>query len=252
MRKIRLTHAVTRAVARLGKACNPPAPGGHPHQLVFEDALEVLHANIDYSQAEDVPLDQVELAFTVLTFSWAMVDGLARLGVGMEPSENEDHIYAWAAIGHMLGVQDELLPRGTGTAVQEARRLFERIRQGLLAPGDPIGRVIEGAESGRQLMAALNVILVDAQRENIPDRFRRWARIRWIEAALQDLPHTLVRKLCGRETARVLRVGRAPLLHWIVGQIALCLIDLRTWKFVVRPETRPGTPNPHTVSAGLF
>jgi len=229
MRKVRLTHAVLRAVAKLGKPSAPVGSGGSSSPF-FEDPLHILNSNtqLNFGKRTDVPLDQVELAFVLLTFSWVMVDGLSKLGFRLSSAEREDHIYAWAVVGHMIGIVDELLPGGPGMPVGEARPLFERIRLGLLAAGDPLDPPIPpGAEEGRVLMAALLAILVDVQRQSIRPPFRGWvARWHWFDEALQDLPRTLVRELVGRPTTRMLHLGRAPFLHWIVGQIARCLVDL--------------------------
>ena len=212
MRKVRLTHAVLRAVA---KQIQGASSSNHVGSV----------------QRAGAWLDQLELAYVLLTFSWVMVDGLSKLGLPMSSAESDDHVYSWAVVGHMIGIVDELLPGSPSVPVGEAKQMFELIRSGLLAPGDPLGETNPAVEDGRVLMGALMVILVDEQRKSTPPPFREWiARYHWLDEALQNLPRILVRQLAGIPTARMLRLGRAPFLHWVVGRIALLLIDLRTWE----------------------
>lgn len=46
------------------------------------------------------------------------------------------------------------------------------------------------------------------------------------EACLESLARTLVRDLAGTQTANRLWIARAPLVHWVVGEIARGLMTL--------------------------
>ena len=236
VRRVRLTHAIRRALAQLPV---PPCKGKPDFLggLVRDDPLAVLHAKGGWNTRDDQPIDQVELAYVMLTFSWAVADGVSRLGprYRMSRAAREAHVHTWAVIGHMLGIVDELLPgiepRG---ADRDAKALFEMLRKLHLDKGDPLpppgGPPPIGVEEGRQLMAALMVVLVDVARENIPESFRWLVQAwRWLDNALQDLPRVLLYKLAGTDTARMLHVTPAPLLHWLVCRIIIIVIDLRRW-----------------------
>lgn len=237
IRKVRLMHAIRRALS-VSKACSQ------------NDSLEVLHRHVDWDGRDDKPVDQVEVAYVMLTFSWVVVDGLAKLGYPMTDKESRDHVYTWGLIAHMIGVVDELLPVEKGQEIEAAQALFERIRLGCLAGGGDkktgrrawhdSGTEAErraGYEGGRQLMAALLVVALDVQNETLPDKWRWIKGVRWIDEALQDLPRVLVRHLAGVPTARMLYLGRAPFLHWLICRLALRLVDLRNW----RSERATGT-----------
>jgi hypothetical protein len=119
--------------------------------------------------------------------------------------------------------------------VGDAQKLFEMLRQEWLDRGDPLPEPgmspQPGVEEGRLLMAALMVVLVDVLRENIPGPLRGLvAGWPWLDLAIQDLPRTLVYKLAGTPTARLLHVAPAPLLHWIVCRLLILVIDLRKLK----------------------
>lgn len=231
--KVRLSHAIRRALAKVPRDQLRPALAG----LVDGDPLAQLHRKVEWSKRHDEPVDQVELAYVLLTFSWVVADGVARLGYSyrMWRTEREDHIQAWAVIGHMLGIVDELLPGSPCMDVGDAQKLFEMLRQEWLDRGDPLPEPgmspQPGVEEGRLLMAALMVVLVDVLRENIPGPLRGLvAGWPWLDLAIQDLPRTLVYKLAGTPTARLLHVAPAPLLHWIVCRLLILVIDLRKLK----------------------
>jgi hypothetical protein len=69
------------------------------------------------------PINQVDMAGTVLLFSLIVIDGLAKLGFPLRPGEAEDLLHLWRRVGSVLGVEDELLP----TSERDARRLWELI-----------------------------------------------------------------------------------------------------------------------------
>jgi hypothetical protein len=79
-------------------------------------------------------------------------------------------------------------------------------------------------------MAALIVVALDVQNQTFPEEWGWIKRWRWIDDALQDMPRVLVRQLAGVPTARMLYLGRAPFLHWLICRVALLLVDLRKWR----------------------
>ena len=112
--RVRLMHA---AIAHLLLA--PSSEVGTPDQLGH-----VLAAR-DWDAARlGTPLNQEDLAYVLLTFSYVGLRGLATLGVKTTPEEREAYVHAWNVIGALLGVREELL----AGSYDEARVLFERIR----------------------------------------------------------------------------------------------------------------------------
>lgn len=221
VRKIRLTHAIIRKAMRDQTSHGLTALWG-------AELRQRVRGPVD----DKMPLDQVELALVLQTFSWVMVDGLRKMGWPMSEAESIEHVHAWSAIGWMLGVDERLLPRGNA-AVSDAESLFVLIRDDLLSHGDPLGRDTEDrndtALSGRLLVAAWITILVQIQRERIPPNFRWWLEtFPRLDEALQQLPRLLIRRLCGDEAARYLRIGHLGLLDHLACLVALALIDGRT------------------------
>src|SRR4051812_38507515 len=84
IQKVRLMHA---AVRRLAKA----APS--------------------WSMAWGLPINQEDLAGTLISFSWVGLDGLQKLGVDLSADDREAYLHCWNVAGHLLGIRRELLPR---------------------------------------------------------------------------------------------------------------------------------------------
>ncbi len=63
-----------------------------------------------------LPVNQEDLAGTLMSFSWIALDGLDKLGVEVAPAEREAFLHCWLVVGHLLGIQPELLPRDVASA----------------------------------------------------------------------------------------------------------------------------------------
>lgn len=87
------------------------------------------------------PINQEDLAGTLLTFSTLILDGLAKLGVELTPDEQQAYLDAWRAVGHLMGVRPELIP----ATVAEGRELMDLIHR----------RQIAQSPEGIRLTAAL-------------------------------------------------------------------------------------------------
>ena len=81
--------------------------------------VRLLHAAIRHlvagssrwdSAADGLPINQEDLAGTLLTFSWLVVESLQKLGVRLGPGEAEDFYYRWRVVGEMLGIDPAGIP----------------------------------------------------------------------------------------------------------------------------------------------
>lgn len=70
-----------------------------------------------------VPINQADMAATVLLFSTALAEGIRQLGGAYSPSSQEDLEHLWRYAGYVLGVDPELLVATT----DEAHRLGDVI-----------------------------------------------------------------------------------------------------------------------------
>ncbi|MFL6450701.1 MAG: oxygenase MpaB family protein [Bryobacteraceae bacterium] len=101
IQKVRLMHAAVRKLAAAAPTWNPEW---------------------------GLPINQEDLAGTLMSFSWVVMDGLEKLGISLSNSEREAYLHCWRVTGHLLGIRDELLPphaeSAGALAAAVARRQF--------------------------------------------------------------------------------------------------------------------------------
>lgn len=119
MQKVRLMHAGIR------------------HMLLHEEAKTEPWDTADLG----IPINQEDLAGTLMTFSYVVLVGLEQLHIDINTETQEAYIRLWSAIGERMGVADDMNPR----SVAEAKVLTERIRQ----------RQIESSPEGIAMTRAL-------------------------------------------------------------------------------------------------
>lgn len=88
------------------------------------------------------PINQEDLAGTLLTFTVVVFDSLEKLGVHLSPQERADYLHLWRVIGHYMGIVDEMLPLDEA----DARQLWAAEEQ---------RQLYRGSEEGRHMTAAL-------------------------------------------------------------------------------------------------
>lgn len=110
------------------------------HAGVRHLLLESPHARWDLT-ALDAPINQEDMAGTLMTFSVVTFDAMRKLGVEATEAEGDDWMHLWAVVGHFLGIERALVP----TSLEDARDLMDAIRERQWAP----------SPAGKQLGAAL-------------------------------------------------------------------------------------------------
>lgn len=113
--KVRLMHAAIRCYAQ-----NSPPFKAHPQW--------------------GLPINQEELAGTLLAFSSVTLDGLASLGLTAPKEEAEAYMHVWKVVGHILGIDPRLMVKDMGEArkawMTVIRRNFLRTDEGILLMKD--------------------------------------------------------------------------------------------------------------------
>ncbi len=69
------------------------------------------------------PINQHDMAGTTLLFSVAILEGLRKLGVRLSADDAEPYVHLWRYVGHVIGVDSELLP----ASEHDANRLADLI-----------------------------------------------------------------------------------------------------------------------------
>jgi hypothetical protein len=159
IQRVRLMHA---AVRHLIKARNEQTPGmWHP--------------------GWGTPINQEDLAGTLLTFSYVVADPMRRLGVHLSAKDVDAYLHLWNVIGHLLGVHDDVLAHD----LADATALADAIRR----------RQFQASPEGQDMTLALL---------NLLDELTPLHRF-------DDTIPPLIRHLIGDETADLLLVPQSDL-----------------------------------------
>lgn len=85
--------------------------------------------------ADGIPINQEDLAATLMSFSVVILEALERLRIVVTKDEAEAWLHLWKCVGALMGVVPELLPRDVadGNALMDAfrRRQWDRSPQGV-------------------------------------------------------------------------------------------------------------------------
>jgi hypothetical protein len=92
-----------------------------------------------------IPINQEDLAGTMLSFSYVPVEPMSRLGVPVSDEDAEAYLHLWNVIANLLGVQDKMRVQG----IDDATALIEAIRR----------RQFRASPEGREMTAALMELL---------------------------------------------------------------------------------------------
>ena len=87
-----------------------------------------------------LPINQLDMAGTVLLFSLVVVDGLRRFGFKFSAEEVSDVLHLWRTAGWLLGVREDML----SSTEAEAREVWDLIR---LTQGPPDADSVELAQA---------------------------------------------------------------------------------------------------------
>jgi hypothetical protein len=144
----------------------PHAPG-----LELTVRVRIIHALVRAALRDDprwdeaawgVPICQSYLAYTLVEFCLIPLRGMAAIGAVFLPREVDAYYARWRYLGHLLGVEDALLP--TNRAEQEAlEELYLLTRPEV----DDYCRDLVGAINREFLVAEIEQLL--------PRRLHRWA-----------------------------------------------------------------------------
>jgi hypothetical protein len=90
-----------------------------------------------------VPINQEDLAGTLVTFAWLPLEALRRLGVRLARGDEDAYVRAFGVVGRLLGLRDALIPGDAGQAEALSRRI--QARQVRPEVPNPDGRELLGA-----------------------------------------------------------------------------------------------------------
>jgi hypothetical protein len=62
------------------------------------------------------PVNQEDLAGTLMAFSWISLDGLRRVGISLTADEWTAYLHCWQIVGHLLGLRHDMIPADSASA----------------------------------------------------------------------------------------------------------------------------------------
>lgn len=105
---------------------NTMSPGGLGNKgngIVTIQKVRLIHASIRYflknvkfnkagwdSEKFGEPINQEDMAGTLMSFSALMVKGLEQLSIELTDQQQQGYMHTWRVIGHLMGLEEDLLP----------------------------------------------------------------------------------------------------------------------------------------------
>ncbi len=86
-----------------------------------------------------VPINQEDMAGTIIGFSLLVVEGLDTLKLTLDPQVAEDYYYVWRVFAHLMGVRAPGLPDdadGMPQSLAEAKAFYEAYKRHYVGPTD--------------------------------------------------------------------------------------------------------------------
>lgn len=153
------------------------------------------------------PINQEDLAITLMTFSLSMVEAMETSGVPLSDEEAAAYLHCWKIVGYLMGLEPELLPAN----VEAGKALLRTIGLRQSAP----------SEAGRILTQSL---LENAERM-MPGRL------------FDQAPVIMLRHLAGYKMAEMLGVvHRRGIWHWLLP------LFMRRWVGFIERLEEHGEP----------
>ena len=149
--KVRYIHASMRYFA-----LHHPSPhDAEKHDTEKHDAKQH-DANKPDAEEPGLPVNQEDMAYVLLTIGYVIPAGLEKLGAVLPREEKEAFLHCWKVVGHVMGVDDDLLTDDW----DEAKWLYEKIKS----------RTKGTSEKGIKLNNALCTLITDLLPSWIPMR----------------------------------------------------------------------------------
>lgn len=197
------TNPTRRIIETAQMVVDVMSPGGlSPGGIGLRTAQKVrlMHAGVRFQIARSgcwnsdwgAPVNQEDLAGTLIAFSWIALDALQKLGLSYSPEEAEAFLHCWNVVGHVLGIQDDLLPQSESAAAALAAAIARR--------------QFAASPEGQQLEAALLEMMQHIVPGNVFD----------------FVPAALTRFLLGDATADLLAIRHFPLTRELFLPLRLC------------------------------
>jgi uncharacterized protein (DUF2236 family) len=158
-------------------------------RLMHASVRYLIHRSGRWDPAWNQPINQEDMAGTLLSFSTTVLRSLERMGCELSDADRQAYYHAWRVVGYVMGIDERLLPE----TWEEGARLEKLIQQ----------RHYGATAEGQSLTQALLKLLEHITPGNIFD----------------GMPVALMRHLMGDETADLLAVPKADWTRLLMGPL---------------------------------
>ena len=183
--KVRLMHAAIRNLILQKPPQNSSAPPKN-----YAEALQSMSWDIS---SLGYPINQEDMAYTLLTFSYVILRALQDLCVEVTPDEKTACLHCWNVVGYILGVREDMLAH----TFAEAERLFLKIKERQARP----------SEAGQALTHALVT--------GTGKIFVRYTKALLSKRLAKHISPLLMRQLLSKNTLAILKLKRLTVFEWI-------------------------------------
>jgi hypothetical protein len=187
VQKVRLLHAAIRVLSTQASTMResrhtPTAPASFLSAYL---TTGITSTQENPSQSKRVPINQEQLAATLLTFSYVILNGLSQVGVRITPAQEAAYMHCWNIIGHHLGIHETI-----------TQHLSDR-KQGEILFAKLMERNRRKTEDGAELVKALTGYFENNLRRLFPLGSLLYAH---------KIPKLLVNRFAGTQTSAALDI----------------------------------------------
>jgi hypothetical protein len=180
-----------------------PGTGGYRSALTvrgFHAAIRNLLAHQEpwLTEWHETPINQEDLLGTLATFTVVVIEALEKMGIVASPEEREDYMHTWLVVGHLLGIDYDLLRREAFNKTLAPLTYFEM----QLLSDSIFRRQAAPSPSGQILTRALIKVQEDA-----------------LPRVLRPLPPAAIRRFIGDDAADMLDVPPAGPVRVLLGAL---------------------------------
>ncbi len=73
----------------------------------------------------DQPVNHEDQAGTLMSFSALILEGLKEIGIEFTPAEKEAYIHCWRVVGHLVGLEDDIIPKNAEDALKQGYAILD-------------------------------------------------------------------------------------------------------------------------------
>jgi mpaB/rubber oxygenase-like protein len=173
------------------------APGGSG--IRSAQKVRLMHAAVRHLILESgqwnpewgYPINQEDLAGTLVDFSYAVIVGLEKLGCTLSRQEQNAYLHCWKVVGHLMGMEAAALPED----IEDCAALSEVVQR----------RHFRASLEGQEMTRALIQMAEHVTPGNLFD----------------GMASSLIRHILGEEIADMLKVPPADWTRHLIGPLAM-------------------------------